>query len=94
MNVLPVPGMLALNHYEVDEGHPHIAVDNAVCEASCAQRSCLTVCPADVYSDHEGKIIPESAACLECGTCVIVCLPGALSWHYPEGGYGIDYRYG
>ena len=94
MSPLSVPGLLALNRFELDEGHSHIRVDNEICEERCAQRSCLTVCPADVYSEHEGNIISDFAACLECGSCVIACVPEALSWHYPRGGQGVQYRYG
>jgi len=94
MTPLSVPGLLALNRYELDEGNPHIHIDNDICAERCTQRSCLTVCPADVYSDQDGKVIPDFAACLECGTCVIACEPEALSWHYPAGGQGIHYRYG
>jgi ferredoxin-like protein FixX len=34
------------------------------------------------------------AACLECGTCKAMAAPGALTWHYPRGGFGIAYREG
>jgi len=30
---------------------------------------------------------------LECGTCYLVCnAEGALTWTYPEGGYGVVFR--
>ena len=94
MNPLSVPGLLALNRFDLDEGHPHIEVDHAICAARCTLRSCLTVCPADVYREHDGDVIADFAGCLECGTCVVACLPEALTWHYPQGGHGIQYRYG
>lgn len=94
MNLPSVPARLALNRYQVDDEHPHIAIDNDICEARCTQRSCLTVCPADVYTEQEGRVIPDAAACLECGACVIACVPEALSWCYPEGTHGVQYRYG
>ena len=94
MKIGTVPSLLALDRYEIDEGHPHIEVDNEVCETRCTRRSCLTVCPAEVYREDGGKLIADFAACLECGTCVVACDPGALRWHYPSGGFGIQYRYG
>ena len=33
-------------------------------------------------------------ACLECGTCLAVAAPGALTWHYPRGGFGVQFREG
>ena len=36
----------------------------------------------------------EYAGCLECGTCLIACNEGALSWSYPKGDYGVQYRFG
>ncbi|HVX22166.1 MAG TPA: 4Fe-4S dicluster domain-containing protein [Acidimicrobiales bacterium] len=90
-----VPGLLALDHYELDEGRPHISIDHDVCRTRCTVRACLTVCPADVYREEDdGRIVPDVAGCLECGTCVVTCLPEALSWRYPGGGKGIQYRYG
>jgi ferredoxin-like protein FixX len=32
----------------------------------------------------------EYAACLECGTCLAI----ALKWHYPLGGFGVQFREG
>jgi ferredoxin-like protein FixX len=41
-----------------------------------------------------GHISVEYAACLECGTCLAVAATGALKWHYPRGGFGIQFREG
>ena len=30
--------------------------------------------------------------CLECGTCLICCDDRALTWTYPRGGFGVQYR--
>jgi ferredoxin like protein len=35
---------------------------------------------------------PVMAACLECGTCLLVCDKGALDWNYPKGGFGVRFR--
>lgn len=94
MKRLSVTEKLALNKYELDDGHPHIVVHNEVCEAECKIRACLFVCPAEVYSEQNGKIVADWAGCLECGTCTVACPPQALHWEYPRGGFGILYRYG
>ena len=36
----------------------------------------------------------EYAACLECGACLAVADPGALTWRYPRGGMGVRFRLG
>lgn len=94
MKVPSVSGLLGLDRFELDEGHSHIAVDNEICEARCTRRACLTICPAEVYREQDGRVIADFAACLECGTCVVACPPDAISWHYPRGGLGVQYRYG
>lgn len=84
----------AVDKYELDENCPHIEVDNKYCAQSCTTRPCLTICPAGVYSDKDGEVIAEWAACLECGTCRFACgKDGGLAWQYPRGGFGISYRY-
>jgi ferredoxin like protein len=72
----------------------HIKVKQELCR-SCAERHCLYVCPAQVYSlDKEGSIALDLDACLECGTCRIACVSHALEWDYPRGGFGVQYKFG
>lgn len=53
------------------------------------------LCPAGLYSTNEkGEHTMTTDGCLECGTCLIVCGFDVLEWNYPEGGYGVQYRYG
>jgi ferredoxin like protein len=53
----------------------------------------MTVCPADLYDLNEtGEVVVNWEGCLECGTCMICCELGALSWHYPRSGFGVQYR--
>jgi ferredoxin like protein len=85
---------LAVNKFELDEGHPHIVVNEEVCRAKCANLACLFVCPANVYSEQNGKIVADWAGCLECGTCKVACPGDALQWEYPRGGFGVVYRSG
>lgn len=73
---------------------PHIILDPQVC-ADCTGRACTTSCPARCYSwsteDRQMTFVYDG--CLECGTCYIVCEPGAfLRWRYPRGGFGVSYR--
>jgi len=94
MNRLSVPQKIAVNKYELDEGHPHIKVHQDVCRAACPDLACLYVCPANVYSEQNGQIVADWAGCLECTTCKIACPSEALEWEYPRGGFGIVYRSG
>ncbi len=94
MNPMSVSEKLAVDKYELDEGHPHIVVNQEICQTRCRERPCLYVCPAKLYSEQEGKVIVEWAGCLECRTCQVACEPQALPWQYPRGGFGIVYRYG
>jgi Ferredoxin-like protein len=90
-----VPERLSKNMYVVDEGNPHIKVNQEIARATGTGKLLVQVCPAHVYAEEEdGTISVEYAACLECGTCLAVAAPGALEWHYPSGGMGIIYREG
>ncbi len=75
--------------------HPeaHIRVNEAVC-VDCTHRACTFCCPAHCYDFNEqrGKVDFAYEACLECGTCLLVCDRGALDWNYPLGGYGVRFR--
>jgi ferredoxin like protein len=83
---------LAQDVFKLDK-EPHIVVDQAICAATCTSRPCLFACPADLYEANEqGQIIVNWEGCLECGTCMICCDRGALSWSYPRGGFGVQYR--
>jgi Ferredoxin-like protein len=92
MNKLSITDKLALDKFAVDEGEAHIIIDNEQCQ-QCKDKSCLLVCPAELYSEQNGQMTVEWAGCLECGTCRAVCRKGAIHWVYPRGGFGIIYRY-
>ncbi|ACL22604.1 4Fe-4S ferredoxin, iron-sulfur binding domain protein [Desulfitobacterium hafniense DCB-2] len=93
MKKLSLADKLSLNKFEVNEGEPHIRIDQQVCR-TCREKSCLTACPAGLYSEQNDQITVEWAGCLECGTCRIICGKKAISWEYPQGGFGIIYRQG
>jgi len=56
----------------------------------------LYVCPGRLYSINQetGEMALEFGGYLECGTCLIACIDGALDWNYPRGGFGVQYRFG
>lgn len=90
-----VPERLAKNRYETDEEESHIVVHQDVVRATGAGPLLVRICAAQVYSlEPDGSVSAEYAACLECGTCLAAAPPGALSWHYPRGGFGIGFREG
>lgn len=90
-----VPQRLARDRYLVDEESSHIEVDQAALKASDSGDLLIRICPARVFSRAgDGSLAVEEAACLECGTCLAVAPPGALTWRYPRGGFGVVYREG
>jgi ferredoxin like protein len=90
-----VPQRLNVNRYELDEDESHIEVNQELAKATGTGKRIVAVCPAHVYTEEaDGTISVEYAACLECGTCLAVASPGALTWHYPRGGMGIQFREG
>ncbi|WP_236788567.1 ferredoxin family protein [Amycolatopsis sp. GM8] len=74
---------------------PHITVDTDVCR-SCTTKACVHACPADLFvPTSEGGILFNYEQCFECGTCYQVCDgEGAISWSYPDGGYGVVFKRG
>jgi ferredoxin like protein len=74
----------------------HIKINHEICRKACTKRSCLHVCPGNLYSYNTelDEIVVEFTGCLECGTCRVACIEGAIEWQYPGGGYGVQYRYG
>jgi ferredoxin like protein len=85
---------LAIDAFKNDT-ESHITVNQETCR-TCAERFCIYACPADLYelNEESGQMQVEYAGCLECGTCMIACIYGSVSWGYPRGEYGVQYRYG
>jgi len=83
---------LSCNLFRLNK-EPHIVIDQRICTSACTNRACIAVCPADLYelSEHE-HVVVNWEGCLECGACMICCDKGALSWSYPGGGFGVQYR--
>ncbi len=54
----------------------------------------LFICPAKVYDKNDkGEPIVAFENCLECGTCRVV-VKDDMEWEYPQGGFGVTYKYG
>lgn len=86
---------LAGNRYETDEEESHIVLDQDLARSTGCARRLVAVCPAKVYAEEaDGTISVEYAACFECGACAAVADPGVLTWRYPRGGMGIQFREG
>jgi ferredoxin like protein len=83
---------MATTRFDVHE-RPHITVDAAVCR-DCSARHCVVACPANLFvPTADGGILFNYEQCFECGTCYLVCNEdGAITWTYPEGGYGVVFR--
>jgi ferredoxin like protein len=81
-----------ITSYRIDQA-PHIIVNREACR-SCLHRACTFTCPVNCYEwNEDGKRMNFAyESCLECGTCLIVCDKGALTWNYPRGGFGVRYR--
>jgi len=73
----------------------HITVKTALCK-TCADRPCLYICTAENYQwdEKEDVLIFNYEGCLECGACRIICPNDAIDWSFPQGGYGVKYRFG
>ena len=73
---------------------PHIRI-RAGMERSPRLRPAVRICPAGLYSENEkGEITLTIDGCLECGTCLLACGREVLDWSYPEGGVGVQFRFG
>jgi len=58
-------------------------------------KKAILICPAGLYQENElGEVSVSEDGCLECGTCLIACGKEVLDWHYPEGGEGVQFRFG
>lgn len=91
---MEIEAKLGLNVFKIDH-EPHIIIDQDVCQTECRVRFCLHICPADLFSqDLKGEVQVNYEGCLECGTCLIACHNDALTWHYPNPGFGVQYRFG
>ncbi len=90
---LDMKAKLGLNVFKPG-GQRHVRIKPGA-EKSEKLRPALYVCPAGLYSlNKQGEVEVDPDGCLECGACRIACGPEALEWCYPEGGTGVQYRFG
>ena len=77
------------------QAESHIVPDQELCRR-CDSRPCIVACPAELWALNEetGEMTIEHAGCLECGTCLLVCPQDAVVWRFPDGTYGVQFRYG
>ncbi len=93
-NSVNVDVKLGVNKFFVDEGEAHIEL---VDKPDLIEFKKLeAACPAGLYKrDDNGNFKFDYAGCLECGTCRILCGKTILKkWEYPNGTFGVEYRYG
>lgn len=73
---------------------PHICIKPGMEKDPRLKRAVL-VCPAGLYSENaNGEVQLSIDGCLECGTCRVACGTEVLDWSYPEGGAGVQFRFG
>ena len=94
MSDVNIEDKLSVNKYNVDKD-VHITLNDDICNR-CNEHPCLFICPGSLYEKNSetGEITIEFSGCLECGSCLIACPLGAITWNYPGGRFGIQYRYG
>lgn len=92
-NKVNVDIKLGVNKFFVDENEPHIElVDNP----DIKEFTKLEIaCPAGLYKRDDNGFHFDYAGCLECGTCRILCGKTILKkWQFPNGTFGVEFRYG
>ena len=86
---------LGVNKFNVDDGHEHIVIEKEKFSIDELAKL-IKACPAALYDlDDQGNIRFDFAGCLECGTCRVLCGNTLIKkWNYPQGTFGIEYRFG
>ena len=84
---------LFLVKYKPDK-ESHIEVDQEKFKKDTV-KAVLYICPAKVYELNEetGECMVAFENCLECGTCRVAC-GEYVTWRYPKGGFGVQFRFG
>jgi ferredoxin like protein len=74
---------------------PHIKIRPGM-EKDPRLKSTVRICPAGLYSENEnGEVVLATIdGCLECGSCRLTCGIDLIDWNYPEGGTGVQFRFG
>ena len=88
---------LNLTKFTSDQKYAHITINPEICKEKCSTFECINGCPANCFKliegeETEGPVVLDVVACLECGACRIVCPYGSVDWHYPKGGFGVEFK--
>ena len=87
--------LLGLDKFQEDKERAHITVNKEIC-GHCPGKPCVYACPAGLYKVEGGQTSFDYLGCLECGTCRVACpnAKQAITWSYPRGGFGVQFRFG
>ncbi|MCL2529752.1 MAG: 4Fe-4S dicluster domain-containing protein [Coriobacteriia bacterium] len=90
---LGLAAKLGLNVFKEGESF-HIRI-NPGQEGNALLKKVISVCPSALYTINDnGEVNLCEDGCLECGTCRIALGIEVIDWQYPEGGTGVQYRFG
>ena len=94
MKKVNIDEKLSVNTFIVDKNSAHIIVTEHPDPEDV--KKLLLVCPAGLYKlNDDGSLLFDYAGCLECGACRVLFGKTVLKkWQYPQGSFGIEYRYG
>ncbi len=91
---MKVEEKLGVNKYYVDEGNPHIIIDDTGASEG-DKKKLVNCCPAGLYTlQDDGALAFDYAGCLECGTCRVVGGKIIKQWRYPRNTKGVEFRQG
>jgi ferredoxin like protein len=94
MATMRVDDKLGFVRFKVDEGNPHIIVDETYNDEK-EINLLVTACPAGLYTYEGGKLAFNYEGCLECGTCRVLSEGRVIkSWSYPRGSKGVEFHQG
>ena len=95
-NKVNIDAKLGLLTYKADHQSPHIKITNPETCLKCKDKPCQTVCPASVYhwDEAQKKIVLSYENCVECGAARIMCPYANIDFHWPRGGFGVQYKMG
>lgn len=92
-NSISLKTKLGLDVFKHDK-EPHITIKEGMAQDTRLKKAVI-ICPAGLYSENnQGEVELTIDGCLECGTCLLACGSEVLEWHYPNGGCGVQFRFG
>lgn len=92
---MSVEEKLGMDKFYVDEGNAHIRIIKDIPGRKEALKL-VRACPAGLYKLNEDDSLSfDYAGCLECGTCRVLAKGTVVTeWDYPQGTFGVEFRYG